>query len=222
METSKIKTAIIVVLFICLGIFATCEFTKQVQLTSEPILQDTIFLSQWRKEKQEKLDLITYYEKELTRLQKDNDSMQVLVSESKKAVSAYRFKANYFGKELKEAIGRTTPKDSLGKDTLSPILDSLLVSQNQSDSACDATIQILENSLANRDSSLLFHKQVEFNLKEIQKDQELKSDYLTEQLNNALKSHQKKSRQNKLLKGGILILSGITTSLIITQRLKQP
>lgn len=220
METSKIKTVIIALLFICIGIFATCEFTKQVQSAANPETPDTLFLSQWRREKQAKLDIVSYYEKELTRLQRDNDSMQVLVTESKKAVSAYRFKAKHFQQELKQAIALVIPKDSLGKDTLSPILDSLIVYQQQSDTACDETITVLETMVANRDSSLLFHKQIEYNLREVQKDQELRTNYLTEQLNTAFKSQKKKSRQNKLLTGGILILSGFTTSILITQRLK--
>ena len=220
METSKIKTVIIALLFICIGIFATCEFTKQVQSAANPETPDTLFLSQWRREKQAKLDIVSYYEKELTRLQRDNDSMQVLVTESKKAVSAYRFKAKHFQQELKQAIALVIPKDSLGKDTLSPILDSLIVYQQQSDTACDETITVLETMVANRDSSLLFHKQIEYNLREVQKDQELRTNYLTEQLNTAFKSQKKKSQQNKLLTGGILILSGFTTSILITQRLK--
>ena len=220
METSKIKTVIIALLFICIGIFATCEFTKQVQSAANPETPDTLFLSQWRREKQAKLDIVSYYEKELTRLQRDNDSMQVLVTESKKAVSAYRFKAKHFQQELKQAIALVIPKDSLGKDTLSPILDSLIVYQQQSDTACDETITVLETMVANRDSSLLFHKQIEYNLREVQKDQELRTNYLTEQLNTAFKSQKKKSRQNKLLTGGILILSGFTSSILITQRLK--
>lgn len=220
METSKIKIVIIALLFICIGIFATCEFTKQVQSAANSETTDTLFLSQWRREKQAKLDLVSYYEKELTRLQRDNDSMQVLVTESKKAVSAYRFKAKHFQQELKQAIALVIPKDSLGADTLSPILDSLIVYQQQSDTACDETITVLETMVANRDSSLLFHKQIEYNLREVQKDQELRTNYLTEQLNTAFKSQKKKSRQNKLLTGGILILSGFTTSILITQRLE--
>ena len=220
METSKIKNGIIVLLFICIGIFATCEFTKQLQQTADPTSQDTLFLSQWRREKQEKLDLIATYEKELTRLQHDNDSMQVLVTQTKTITSAYRFKAKHFEQQLREAIASVVPKDSLTVDSISPILDSLIIAHNQSDTACDVTINVLEMMVASRDSSILFHKQIENNLRDIQKEQELRNKYLTDQLNTAFKSQKKKSRQNKLLAGGLLILSGITTSLLLTQSLK--
>jgi hypothetical protein len=100
------------------------------------------------------------------------------------------------------------------------LLDSLINSQTRSDTACDQTIAALENSLANSDSSLLFQKQIEYNLRDLGKEQELRNEYLNEQLKIAFKAQKKKTRQNKLLKAGILILTGITTSLFITQSLK--
>src|SRR5688572_4452761 len=108
MQTSKIKTGIIAALLICIAFLTTCEFSKPPASESTP-LQDTIFLSQWRREKQEKLDIIASYEKELTRLQHDNDSMQVLVTETKTTIATYRFKAKHFQQQLREAIAKALP-----------------------------------------------------------------------------------------------------------------
>lgn len=219
MQTSKIKNGIIVALIACVCFLATCEFSKAPE-SEATISQDTLFLSQWRREKQEKLNLIASYEEEITRLQHDNDSMQVLVTETKTSMSAHRFKARQLQQQLKEAITLTVSKDSLTADTLTPILDSLIIAHDQSDTACDTTIHILETMVANRDSSIVFHKQIEGNLRDLNKEQELRNQILTDQLNLAFKIQKKKSRQNKILAGGILILSGITTSLLLTQSLK--
>lgn len=220
MKTESIKTGIIILLLACVGLLSTCEFSKSPLPETTP-LQDTIFLSQWRREKQEKLDMIASYEKELWRLQHDNDSMQVLVTQTKLNISAYRFKAKHFEKQLKTAITSMVAKDtSLAEDTISPILDSLILVRDSSDFACDSTINLLENLVANRDSSILFHKQIEKDLRDLNKEQELRNEFLTQQLNLAFKNQRKKARQNKILAGGLLILSGITTSILITNSLK--
>ncbi len=226
MKTENIKTGIIILLVALTGLLVTCDFSKPVP--SEPTtLQDTIFLTQWRREKQEKLDMIASYEKELWRLQHDNDSMQVLVTQTKLSVSAYRSKAKQFEGQLKTAITSLVKnvtiasKDSLlPADTISPILDSLVIARDNSDQACDSTIVLLESMVANRDSSLVLHKQAEDNLRELNKDEELRNQFLTQQLNRAYKTQRKKARQHKVLAGSLLILSGITTSLLFTNALK--
>jgi hypothetical protein len=219
MQASKVKNGIIALLLACIGILTTCEYLKPSTQEITP-LQDTLFLSQWRREKKAKLEMIAGYESKITKLQHERDSLQNLVGESKKTTSAYRFKAKQFERQLKEAIVNVVQKDSLGTDSISPILDSLIVVHDQSDNACDTTIQLLETIVANCDSSILFQRQIEGNLRYLNTEAELRNKYLTDQLNIAFKSQRKKSRQNKILAGGILLLSGITTSMLLTQTLK--
>jgi hypothetical protein len=218
MEVLKVKNGIIAALLICIAVFTTCEFVQKPK-SEESTFQDTLFLSQYRREKKEKLATIAKYEAKLSILQTANDSLRVEVAEKKKSISAYRFKAKYWQAELKQAITNLDSTQTK-RDSLLPLLDSLITNQQFSDTACDQTIHNLENVVANRDSSIYFHKQVEDNLRDIQKQQELSNQYLTERLNTAFKNQRKKSRQNKLLAGGLLILSGITTSLLLTQSLK--
>lgn len=219
MEGIKVKNGIIAALLICIALLGTCEFIQSPQPEQAP-LQDTLFLSQWRREKKEKLEAIVKYENKLSDLQNLNDSLRTIVTEKKKSLSAYRLKTKYLQEELKQAITSLDTSYFKAGDSLSPLLDSLIVEQQFSDTACDQTIHALENVVANRDSSLVFHKLVENNFRELQKQQELANQYLTNQLNTAFKNQRKKSRQNKLLAGGLLILSGITTSLLLTQSLK--
>jgi hypothetical protein len=219
MQNLKIKNGIIIALLGCIILLTTCEFSKPN--TGEDIpFQDTLFLNQWRREKQAKLDLIVSYENKVSQLQHDVDSLKQVASEGKKSISAYRFKAKHFQQQLKQSIELVIVKDSLTQDSILPIFDSLMVSQDQSNSACDTTINALESIVAKRDSSLEFQKQISVNLRDINKEQELRNLQLTSQLNLSFKNQRKKSRQNKILAGGLLILSGITTSLLITQSLK--
>jgi hypothetical protein len=219
MQTSKIKNGIIVLLLACICILTTCEFLKPSAQEITP-LQDTLFLNQWRGEKKAKLEVIASYENKITRLQNEKDSLQNVVSESKKSISAYRFKAKHFEGQLRETIAKVVQKDTLNSDSISPILDSLIVVHDQSDTACDTTIQVLETIVANCDSSMLFQRQVVGNLRDLNTEQEIRNKYLTNQLNIAFKNQRKKNRQNKVLAGGILILTGITTSLLLTQTLR--
>jgi len=219
MENSKIKNWIIIALVACLALLSTCEFIK-TETAPGTINQDTLFLSQWKREKNEKLKLIASYEKQLDRLQIEKDSLQKLVNESKQSIVRFRNKAQLFQNQLKEAITKIIPKDSLHQDSITPIVDSLIVYQQYSDSACDLTIDRLESIVASRDTSISIQKEVEVELRDLNKEAELRTQYLTEQLNTAYKAQRKKIRQNKLLAGGLLILSGITTSLLLTHSIK--
>ncbi|MGZ3930994.1 MAG: hypothetical protein ACXVP0_06390, partial [Bacteroidia bacterium] len=57
-------------------------------------------------------------------------------------------------------------------------------------------------------------------LRDIQRQQEIDNQVLTEQLNTAWKMQRRKTQQNKVLAGGLLILTGITSSLILIKSLK--
>ena len=219
MEASKIKTLVIIILIGIIALLTTCELTK-TQTPLDSVTQDTIFLSQWRREKKEKQNLILRYQTKLSKLQSQKDSLQNLVQESKHSMRVYRTKSQVYQNQFKQALAKLVSLDSLQTDTLTPIFDSLTVNQAYSDSACDDTIDLLQLTVANRDTALKFQKQIEVNLRDLNKEGELRNQYLTDQLNTAFKAQRKKARQNKILAGGLLILSGITTSLLLTQNLK--
>lgn len=222
MKISMNRSGFIALVMICVGVFATCEFTKQVESMSQSINVDTLFLSQWRREKQEKLNLIIQYQNELTKLQISNDSLRKVVIEKKQSLVAYRFKEKFLQEQLKHKVrgADTNLISKVDGNNLPVLIDSLVFVSLQNDTACDEILKILENQIANRENSITIQKQVEDNLRDVQKEQDLRNQYLTDQLNTAYKNQRKKSRQNKLLSGGILILSGITTSILLTQTLK--
>jgi hypothetical protein len=217
MEAMKTRTAIISAILFCICMLATCEFTKQIGSSTDVNSTGTLFLNQWRREKVEKQNLITSYERRIDKMQRTKDSLLQVVSEKKQNISALRFKVKYFEDQLKESISKTGTQSVNVSENL---LDSLVITENKSDTACDETIHTLEKVVSNRDSVIAFHQQVEINLRDVQKNQELNTTYLTEQLNTALKSDRKKARQNRLLAGGLLILSAFSSALLLTQHLK--
>lgn len=196
----------------------TCHFKGcKDESKSELNTTDTLFLNQWRKEKVEKTKLITSYENSIRKLQIGKDSLLKEVQLKKQSIASFRFKTAHYEDLLREHLASS---DTVNKKVAELLLDSLLISRNESDTVCDETINQLETVIVNRDSVIDLHEKVEFNLKEIQKAGELEITFLTAQLNDTKKDLRRKTRQNKLLSGGLILLSGIATSLLITQHLK--
>jgi hypothetical protein len=197
---------------------ATCQFKGcKDERKSELNATDTLFLNQWRKEKVEKTKLITSYENSIRKLQFAKDSLLKDVQLKKQSIASFRFKTARYEDLLREHLASS---DTVNRKEAKLMLDSLLVSQSNSDTACDETIHQLETVIVNRDSVIALHETVEFNLKEIQKTNELETTFLTAQLNDSKKNLRRKTRQNKILAGGLILLSGIASSLLITQHLK--
>lgn len=217
MNMIKTKTAILVIILLLVCLFATCEFTKQVQSTNQFTPTDTLFMNQWRREKAEKQKLVLDYEFKIRNLQTSKDSLSKDVSLKKQSIASLRFKVNFIEDRLKQKILNS---DTINKQEIRNDLDSLFLSQNKSDTLCDQTISTLEKIIGNRDSTISFHQQIESNLRSVQKNQELNTEFLTGQLNDANKALRKKFQQNRWLAGGLLVLSGISTSFFITQHLK--
>lgn len=210
------KSAFVLLIISCVFMLTTCQFRgcdKEKTNTAET--SDTIFLNQWRREKSEKINLIKSYELRITGMQQTADGLRNQITENKQSISGLRFKVKYFEDQLRNTLGST---DS-SRQGIS-FLDSLSIAQNGSDSACDETIHNLERLVCNRDSVIDAHRHMEQSFKEIQQRDLLNTEYLTQQLNDAVKRNRRKTRQNKFLAGGLLLLTGISTSLLVTQHLK--
>lgn len=221
MKTNNILYLLILLALAGSNIVTFCENQKlsaQLQSQENPEQPDTLFLSQWRKEKTEKLKLVDNYNYQIQQLAQSKDSLNFSLAINKDLLSAYRLKT----KDLRAQVQSSVQKDSLQTvyHIIRPVIDSLLKFQALSDSVCDVSITNLESGIVNRDSTIRLYAGIEVNLKDIQKQQEQNIQLLTEQLNTAYKNQKKKTRQNKILSGGLLILSGITTALLLTQNAK--
>jgi hypothetical protein len=212
------KSAFVMLIISCVFMLATCQFKGcKDESKSEVNTTDTLFLNQWRKEKAEKTKLITSYESSINRLQIGKDSLLKDMQLKKQSIASFRFKTARYENLLREHL---TSSDTINKKETELMLDSLLVSQSISDTVCDETIHQLETVIVNRDSVITLHEKIEFSLKEIQKTGEVEITFLTTQLNDSKTFLRRKTRQNKLLSGGLILLTGIATSLLITQHLK--
>jgi hypothetical protein len=163
----------------------------------------------------EKLAMQTEYEARIKKLESEKDSLQLLAGSQKRKLANQRVKTEALKARIAEAV---TVIDSTGclPDTVRTLVKDYVNAESENDSLCDATISSLEQLLANREDAISGFRQVENIQRDLLKEQQLRNSHLTEQLNSAYKVQKRKSRQNRILAGGILLLSGITTSILLT------
>lgn len=216
MQSVKSKFGILIALLLCVTVIGTCTLVQHPTDTSPHPNQDTAIVNQWKKEKAE---LQVKYEKQIVTLQSQKDSLQNIANEKKKILAAYQYKTSVLQNQLKEAIVKAD-SNCVSADSLMPLANVYFNAEAQSDSACNNAIRALEQVAAKRDSSIIIHRQIENNLRDLKKEQELRVQYLTDQLNTAYKVQKRKSIQNKFLASGLVFIAGFTTTLLITQTLK--
>lgn len=202
-------------LFTCIVSIGTCTLRDQPKQPDKHPESDSI-ASLWKKEK---LQLQVQYHKQIDKLQSDKDSLQSVVLEKKKALFTYRNKAALLEDQLKNVIANADSGYVLS-DSLKSLAYDYFATQAINDSTCDSTINTLEQIVANRDTTIVLFKKSEKNMRDLQREQELRNQLLTEELNTAYKVQKKKILQNKFLAGGLIFISGLTTTLLIHQTLK--
>ena len=194
----------------------TCAMNKNSKGTSPPILSDTSFVTKWKAEKESQLKEITF---KLSNLETKNDSLANEVSLKKKQLFISQFKSKEMEIRLKN-VAKTIDSSGLYKDNLSLLVDSVTITQMQSDSTCNQTVNGLEQIIANRDSSIILYKNESTTLRDMRKEQADREQLLTEQLNTMYKEQRKIVVRGKLISGGLVLLSAFAGALLINQILK--
>lgn len=218
MKTTNIISKLLIAILLCSNIFTYCNLhQKSENPVTENTLTDTIFLSQWRKEKAEKLKLIDGYNFRLQQLAQTKDSLNFSLAISKNLMTSYRLRSNDLAEQLRGEVGMAH-SDSMLHPQIKTLIDSVIIYKYKADSACDESIANLESGILNRDSTIRVFTQITRQWQEIQKEQELQNQALTTNLKTALKQQKRKSRQNKILAGGLILLSGITTAILISPK----
>ena len=215
MKTSNIITSAIILLLIVSNALRFCSRTASETNTNKPS-PDTTYIHLWRKEKTEKLQLIDEYSYKLQQLSQSRDSLNFNLALNRNLLKAYRLKSADLAFEVRHRF--TAPETNhapLPFASIRPVIDSLLLFKDKSDSACDATIIRLEESIQNRDSTIKIHGLIEGQWKDLFTEQDLQNKALENSLQTALKQQTRKARQNKVLKGALLVLSGLTTATLI-------
>lgn len=215
MKSTFGRLLIAIVLFAGIVCIGTCTFTQHAKPPQRHPERDSIAL-QWKKEKAQ---LQVQYHKQIDNLQTGNDSLQREVVEKKKALASYRVKAKRLKDRLKSVL-ENNDSVYVRTDSLKPLAYDYFAAQNDNNTSCDSTIKTLEQIIANRDTSIVLFRKSETNIRDLQREQELRNQLLEDELNTAYKAQKKKVRQNKLLAGGLIFISGFATTLLISQTIK--
>lgn len=217
MKKENIKTGLIILLLCAVAFLGTVTPSKST-LGEEQVLQDTIFLNQWRREKAEKAQLVSQYQNTITQLESRYRSLSSVAAANLVALNKSREKASFLLDEISEIIKNKA--DTARIAALPVLVDSLSDARTVETQQCDSTIQNLEQSLANRDSTVLEYENLESTFRQLQAEQEITNSALSNQLNVALKQQKRISRHKRLLSLGLMFLTGVTTTLIIHQATK--
>ena len=113
-------------------------------------------------------------------------------------------------KKQQTVVVSNIPCDTLRKEVI--VLNDLC---NVQDSLCSVSISSLNQAVAVRDSQIVMCNRSYQSMFDIQKENQQRQMQLAEGLNTAYKANRKKRFENKMLTYGLMIMSGITTTLFI-------
>ena len=113
-------------------------------------------------------------------------------------------------KKQQTIVVSNIPCDSIKKEVI--VLNDL---SNDADSLCSLNMSSLNQAVAVRDSQIVICNNAYQSIFDLQKENQQRQEQLTDELNRAYKQNRKNRFENKMLTCGLMIMSGITTSLFI-------
>lgn len=175
------------------------------------------------KQKEQSID--KSYELTLKKQEKKNDSLEGLVKSYKTMLANADKKASEQEQKVTElATTVLTKPDSVKSkvsdcDSLSKEVSTLLEQEREKDTLCNETIGELTSQLGEKDS-MINNCEEEFSNTRMLLDTALQQQQnLTNQLTALNKHMRHKVVQNKLLSVGLMVLTGVTATLVIEQKL---
>lgn len=115
-------------------------------------------------------------------------------------------------------VDGVSKQDTCFIDSLSIAIRHETVLSDTLSEAYELKLKLYTAMVAVRDSELVFLNKSYADMHDVAKEQALKEQQLTTDLNTTLKSLRRKRIQNRLLAGGMLFISGVTTTLFIKSR----
>jgi hypothetical protein len=146
------------------------------------------------------------YQQEIKQYKLKTDSL----SKQNKDLSFRLTNARVLIKKQQAKVVSNIPCDTLKREVL--VLNGLV---NNADSLCIESINSLNQSIAIRDSQLVICNRNYQSLYDLQKENRAREEQLTEELDVAYKHNKRKRFANKMLSCGLMIMTGITTTLFI-------
>lgn len=169
-------------------------------------------------EKAERID--TDYKEAFESLKTHSDSLQKELSFTQNKLKATKLKLNQSQSALIAFAEKKSDSTSLEQllndcDSLKQLSLAYVAWVDSTQSIYDTNIVQLQEMVATKDSQIVVCSNSYLQLKGLLDDNLERERRLTEDLNTAYKSQRRKVLQNKLLAGGMLVLSGIATTLYI-------
>ncbi len=163
------------------------------------------------------------YRKEKALLESHADSLQKQLDQTSKKLSITKRKLEQSQSKLLALAHDTSSPDSEGQNNCDSLRDEVfrytaLVDSSQSQYECKITD--LQEMVATKESETYICNLAYDSLRSISEQNLERERKLTKDLQTAFKVQRRKTIQNKLLAGGLLMLSGITTTLYINTTLK--
>ncbi len=146
------------------------------------------------------------YQQELKQYGFKTDSL----SKKNKDLSFRLNNARILLKQQQTKVVSNIPCDTLKQEVL--VLNGLI---NNADSMCIENISSLNQSIAIRDTQLIFCNRNYQSLFDLQKENRMREQQLTDELKIAYKHNKRKRFESKMLSAGLMIMTGITTTLFI-------
>lgn len=160
-------------------------------------------------------------------IQFENNQIDDTHKKYQQEIKQYEFKTDSLSKQNKDLSFRLSNARALLKqqqtkivadipcDTLKQEVVVLNDLANNVDSLCYESINSLNQSIAIRDTQLTICNRNYQSLFDLQKENMLREQQLTDALNVAYKQNRRKRFQSKALSCGLMIMTGITTTLFI-------
>lgn len=160
-------------------------------------------------------------------IQFENNQMDSSHKKYQQQIKQYKLKTDFLSKQNKNLTFRLNTARKLLKqqqtkvisnipcDTLKQEVLVLNGLTNNVDSLCTESINSLNQSIAIRDTQLTFCNKNYQSLFDLQKENRIREQQLTDEMKVAYKQNKRKRFESKMLSAGLMIMIGITTTLFI-------
>lgn len=146
------------------------------------------------------------YQQQLKQYELKTDSL----SNKNKDLSFRLNNARLLLKQQQTKVVSDIPCDTLKQEVL--VMNGMV---NNTDSLCIESINSLNQSIAIRDTQLIFCNRNYQSIFDLQKENRIREQQLTDELKVAYKQNKRKRFESKMLSAGLMIMTGITTTLFI-------
>lgn len=146
------------------------------------------------------------YQQQIKQYELKTDSL----SKQNKDLATRLLKAHLLLKNQQTIVTSPVPCDTLKKDVV--VLNEMI---DREDTLCTQSINSLNQSIAIRDSQLVICNRNYQSLFDLQKENRTREQQLTDALSVSYKQNKRKRFESKALSFGLMIMTGITTTLFI-------